>query len=406
LRSPASLAWILLDWAASAFSTIHITLIVAYVEKVVFAEDAWGVPGGVVWAWIIAASMLCSAVVAPWVAAWADRSHGHKQALVASVVVGSGGCLLLAAAPPTWRLAVAASIVMAAVGFDMAAIFTGSFLPRLASGAAADRLSAAGFAAGYAGGALALIVATAVVAGREPLGLSMADALRAACAVTGAWWLLFSLPAAFARLGDGRSADHAATSAGELLSFARALATGREAGPLAAVLGGSVLVLGAVQTAIAQFSSVAIEEFHLDPPAIVRLVLLVQLVALPGALFMGWLSSRWSRAGAVALCLVGWAAVLVLAWFVRSPGQLSALAVLLALVLGGVQSVVRATVAGLAPSGRYGATFGLLQVGTKLAGFAASLAFGAIYASSGLPRAGLVALLVQLLAGWYVLRRR
>jgi UMF1 family MFS transporter len=160
-----------------------------------------------------------------------------------------------------------------------------------------------------------------------------------------------------------------------------------------------------VQTAISQFSSVAIEEFRMDAPAVVRLVLLVQFVALPGALIIGWLSARWSRHGALILCLAGWAAVLVLAWFVHSQTQLYGLAVLLALVLGGVQSVVRATVAEMAPRGSYGATFGLLQVGTKLAGFVASLAFGGLYAMSGHPRAGLLALLVQLLVGWWVLRR-
>ena len=51
-------AWVLLDWAASAFSTISITLLVAYIEKVVFAGEPWGVPGGVVWAWTLAVAML------------------------------------------------------------------------------------------------------------------------------------------------------------------------------------------------------------------------------------------------------------------------------------------------------------------------------------------------------------
>ena len=184
---PADLAWVLLDWAASAFSTILITLVVAYVEKIVFADLAWGVPGGVIWAWIIAAAMLGSALLAPWLSAWADRRHGHKQALLTSVAVGSGACLLLAAAPPDWRLAVAASIVVANIGFDMAAIFIGSLLPRLATGKAADRLSAFGFAAGYLGGALALLLAMAVVAARDRLGLTSADALRVSFAVMGAW---------------------------------------------------------------------------------------------------------------------------------------------------------------------------------------------------------------------------
>ncbi len=405
LLQPAPLAWILLDWAASAFSTILITLVVTYVEKIVFADKAWGVAGGVVWAWIIAATMLASAIVAPWLSAWADRAHAHQRALLAAVFVGSGACLALAAAPPDWRLAVAASIVIAGVGFDMGAIFAGSLLPRLAHGPAVDRLSAAGFAGGYAGGAIALVVATAVVGARESLGLSAAGSLRVSFAIMGGWWLLFSLPALFVRMGDGRTAGHEATSTSELLAFARSLVAGTDGRRVAAVLAGAVLVLGAVQTAISQFSSVAIEEFRMDATAVVRLVLLVQFVALPGALIIGWLSARWSRHGALILCLAGWAAVLVLAWFVHSQTQLYGLAVLLALVLGGVQSVVRATVAEMAPRGSYGATFGLLQVGTKLAGFVASLAFGGLYVLSGHPRAGLLALLVQLLVGWWVLRR-
>jgi MFS-type transporter involved in bile tolerance (Atg22 family) len=81
------------------------------------------------------------------------------------------------------------------------------------------------------------------------------------------------------------------------------------------------------------------------------------------------------------------------------------LAVLLALVLGGVQSVIRATVADAAPAGRAGVAFGLLQVGSKLAGAAAGLLFGWLYLASGQSRTGLAALLLQLLAGWWFLRR-
>jgi UMF1 family MFS transporter len=401
-------AWVLLDWAASGFSTVLITLVVTYVERVAFRDGAWGMQSGVVWAWTLAAAMLASAIAAPWLSAWADRTHAHRRALVGSVAAGAGALVLLGSVPPTASVAIIAAIVLGNVGFDLAAIFTGSLLPRIAHGPAADRLSACGFAAGYAGGALALVAATVLVTGHDRLGLSAAGGLRAAFIFTGAWWLLFSLPAAMARFGDGAQEAHAATSGRELLAFARSLvspAPGDGLAPLAAVLTGAMLVLGAVQTAIAQFSSVALEEFHLDGPALVRLVLLVQAVALPGALGIGWLAARVSRRLAIALCLAGWIAVLVAAWFVDSELHLYGLAVLLALVLGGVQSVLRATVADAAPQGRAGATFGLLQVGTKLSGFVASFAFGAIYELSGRPRAGLACLAVQVIVGWWVLRR-
>jgi MFS-type transporter involved in bile tolerance (Atg22 family) len=107
----------------------------------------------------------------------------------------------------------------------------------------------------------------------------------------------------------------------------------------------------------------------------------------------------------MALCTAGWAAVLALAWFVQTPAQLHALAVLLALVLGGVQSAIRAAVAAAVPPGRSGVTFGLLQVGTKLAGAAAGLGFGAADALTGEARSGLLVLLAVLLAGWWALGR-
>ena len=401
-------AWILLDWAASAFSTVLITLVVAYVEQLVFATGGWGVSAGVIWAWTLAAAMLVSAVSVPWVAAWADRRDGHQRALIIATCVGAGGFVALAAAPPQARIVVVAAVVAACVGFDIAQVFTGSLLRRVAGDRDADRLSAFGFAAGYAGGAIALVIATAVVTAHARLGLDMAGGLRVAFAVTAAWWLVFSVPAAVAHFDRGDGARHAATPGGELRAFAMSLwhaPPGSADRDFAAVLGGAMLALGGVQTAIAQFSSLALQQFDLDGPALVRLVLLVQAVALPGAIVVGWLATRVGRRPATLLCFGGWIIVLVLAWFVETTQQLYGLAVLLALVLGGIQSLLRAAVAVLAPPGHAGVAFGLLQVGTKLSGFVASLAFGGLQVATGSPQSGLLALIVQLAVGWWLIRR-
>jgi MFS transporter, UMF1 family len=401
-------AWILLDWAASAFSTVLITLVVAYVEKLVFATGGWGVEAGVIWAWTLAAAMLASAVLVPWVAAWADRRDVHQRAVIVATCVGAGGLVMLAAVPPQARIAVVVAIVTACVGFDVAQVFTGSLLRQVAGDGETDRLSGFGFAAGYAGGAIALVIATAVVSAHARLGLDIAGGLRAAFAITAAWWLVFSVPAAVARFGHGGGGRHAASPGRELGAFAMRLwraAPGSGDRAFAAVLGGAMLALGGVQTAIAQFSSLALQRFDLDGPALVRLVLLVQVVALPGAILVGWLSTRVGRRPATLLCFGGWIVVLVLAWFVETTQQLSGLAVLLALVLGGIQSLLRAAVAVLAPPGHAGVSFGLLQVGTKLSGFAAGLAFGGLQLATGSPQSGLLVLIAQLAIGWWLVRR-
>jgi len=401
-------AWILLDWAGSAFSTVLITLVVAYFEKLVFAAGGWGVAAGVLWAWTLAAAMLVSAVVVPWAAAWADRHDGHQRALIIATCIGAGGFVALAATPPQARVVVLAAVVAASVGFDVAQVFTGSLLRRVAGDGDADRLSAFGFAAGYAGGAIALVIGTALVTAHARFGLDLAGGLRLAFAATAAWWLVFSVPAAIIRFDSHAGAVSGETTGHDVGAFAASLwhsAPGSADRGFAAVLGGAMLALGGVQTAIAQFSSLALQRFDLDGPALVRLVLLVQVVALPGAIAVGWLSARFGRRPATVLCFGGWIGVLVLAWFVESTRQLYGLAVLLALVLGGIQSLLRAAVAVRAPAGHAGVSFGLLQVGTKLAGFAASLAFGGLQLATGSPQSGLLALVAQLAVGWWLIRR-
>ena len=244
----------------------------------VFPKGGWGLEAGVVWAWTVAA-------------AWADCRDAHPRALVVGTVVGAGGLLALAAAPVSVGLAVVAATVMACVGFDVAQVFTGSLLSRIAGERGTNGLSAAGFAAGYAGGAIALVLATATVAAHDRFGLDVAGGLRLAFAATAAWWLAFSIPGAIVRFGSGDGARHAPDPGSELVDFARRLvgrADGDVAPQFASVICGSMLALGGVQTAIAQFSSIALQEFDLDGPALVRIVPLVQLVALPGAIAVGW----------------------------------------------------------------------------------------------------------------------
>lgn len=408
-RRSAVLAWVLLDWAASGFSAISITLLVAYFDRIVFLDGYHGLPAGVLWAWTLAIAMLLSAFLAPVLSAWVDRNNAHQMAVVLSSAFGAAACMVLAMLPSSSRIGIPVAVILATVAFDIAAIFTASLLPRLAQDENADKLSSAGFAAGYAGGAIALILATTIVAEHHVLGLSLSDAFRFAFALMGVWWLAFTLPTAFVHMGNPTKVTHAGASGTELISFFKSMfcQTGenKSMASLGYLLLGVVTVLGAVQTAIPQFSNVAVETFHLNASQLVRLVLLVQCVALPGALVIGWLSTTRGRHFAAKVCLAGWSSVFALTWFIHTQTHLFVLAVFLALVLGGIQSVLRAMLAVAAPDGHHAATFGLMQVGTKLTGFTASLVFGWVYAATGIAKAGLLVLLVQLIFGWWLLSK-
>ena len=163
--------------------------------------------------------MLLSAVISPFLSAWVDRRHIHQSAVVLSSMLGATACITLALLPAESQVGIIVSIVIATVSFDMASIFTASLLPKLAQGRAADTLSSIGFAAGYGGGAIALILATSLIAARESFGLTAAGALRSSFAIMGLWWLVFSLPTAFVRMTKATSTNHSGTSTKELLQF-------------------------------------------------------------------------------------------------------------------------------------------------------------------------------------------
>ncbi len=128
------LSWVLLDWGASSYSTIQITVMVAYVKAVFKAHNPWPVSPAAVWAWTLGLAMLMSATLTPIAAGWADRYGRHRAALAFSVLTGSLACIGLGLAPPTWPATTVTLVAISAVGFDLAAIFTGALLPAVAFG--------------------------------------------------------------------------------------------------------------------------------------------------------------------------------------------------------------------------------------------------------------------------------
>ena len=79
LRDKRIFCWAMYDWANSAYTTLLITVLVAYVQRVVFPAEQWGRTGAVVWAWGISLSMFLGAILSPS----SVRSRTLKQTSVA-----------------------------------------------------------------------------------------------------------------------------------------------------------------------------------------------------------------------------------------------------------------------------------------------------------------------------------
>ena len=148
-------AWAMYDWANSAYSTVSITILVFYIQKVVFTDML----GPVVWAWGIALSMLAAAILSPIVGAMADVNRSKRKYLAVMVLLGSTTTIILSFVPSSATWLVVALFVLSSFFFEISLGIYNGFLPEIANHQTMNRVSAWGYALGYLGGTLALIIA-------------------------------------------------------------------------------------------------------------------------------------------------------------------------------------------------------------------------------------------------------
>ncbi len=395
------LAWALYDWANSAYSTLSITILVAYIQKVVFPDERIG---PTVWAWGISASMFGAAILSPILGALADAHASKRGWLAATAIPGACCAVLLALAPPSMPWLIAGLFVLTAFFFELSLGFYNGFLPELADEQTMNRVSAWGFGLGYLGGGLALIVAASLLTLGPKLGLATpADQLRGGLLVMGLWWGLFSIPTLLVLRDRAPPGDASKSFAGAgraaLREVLRTLVNVRSYRMLALFLLGFLFYNDGVQTVITQASTFAIQELKFAQTELIGLILMIQFVAFPGAMLVGWISDRMGQKQALLLCLAIWIGLLVGAWFVREKWQFWILGAVVALVMGGVQSVSRAIMGAMTPLRHSAEFFGFFNLSGKATSFMGTFLFGAVVLQTGSPRKAIISLLVLFLVG-------
>jgi UMF1 family MFS transporter len=405
LRRPV-VAWALCDWANSAFAT---TVMAGFFP--LYFKQYWnagveatestfrlGLANGI--------ASLIIAILAPVVGAIADKGSARIRLLALFTVLGSVMTIgMYWVAKGDWVTA-AILYIIASLGFWHGNQFYDSLITDVAEERDYDLVSGYGYALGYLGGGLLFLVNVLMVT--RPAMFGIADAstgVRLSFVTVGVWWMLFTIPALFIK--ESRTDTP--------LPFGRAIGAGvRElASSIRHIRGDRTLLwfllaywfyIDGVNTIVKMAVDYGLS-LGLKQDALITALLLVQFIGFPAALLFGWLGKKIGPRAGIFIGIGAYAAGSLYAYFLKTEADFYALAVLIGLVQGGVQSLSRSLYGRLVPPGKAGEFFGIYNLMGKASSILGPILTGVVAVTTHDSRLAIVSIIVLFVIGGAFLTR-
>ncbi len=397
------------DFANSGYTTVVLTAVFnAYFVSVVAGAASWAT---LAWTGALALSSLLVIVLAPVLGAWADRQRGRKRLLAASTIACVGVTAMLAmTGPGTMALAIVL-IVLSNLFYSIGESVIASFLPDLAEPEAMGKLSGWGWGLGYFGGMLTLGLALFWVLGAEQRGSSAVEAVPQTMLLTAVVFLVAALPSFFwlrdrtsDQVGDGARAEPE-----RLVTAWRSLLRSWRDAQRYVDLRRLLVCTACYQAGIAVVISLAAvyaeQAMGFAQTDTMLLVFVVNIAAAVGAFGFGVAQDRFGHKRCLAVTLLGWLAMTLIAGLGQSLFSFWFAGLLAGLCMGASQSGARAMVGLLAPSNRLGEFFGLWTLAVRVAAIVGPLTYGLVtWLSGGQHRLAMLLTGAFFLAGLVLLR--
>ncbi len=381
LRTREQRAWALYDWANSAMIVVVVTAVYpiffsSYAAAGLSPEQATARHSA---ATTVALAFI--AVLAPLLGAIADHSGLKKRMLGTFLGLGVTAIgLMFFIGQGDWHLA-AVLFVLANIGANGSFVFYDSLLPHVANREEIDKVSTAGYALGYIGGGLLLLVSLLMIMNPGLLGLPTGDEAtpseaslpaRISFVLTAVWWLGFSIPL-FRRVPE--PATRTETAREQKLDavragIARLVHTFRELRRYrhALLMLVAFLIYNDGIGTIIRMATVYGEELQIDRSVMIGAVVLVQFVGIPFAFLFGAVAGRIGAKRAILLGLMVYVGISILGYHMSTATHFVVLASMVGMVQGGTQALSRSLFGSMIPRHESGEFFGLFAVFEKFAG--------------------------------------
>ena len=387
------------DFANSAYTTVVITAVFsAYFVSVVSNNAPWAT-----FAWTAALSVSYAAILltGPLIGAWAD-AHAAKKVLLLMTTLGCVlfTVLLYFAQPGAVAIALA-FLILSNYFFGAGENLIAAFLPELADSRAMGRVSGWGWSFGYLGGLAALGICLAYILGQA--GRPASETVPVTMLITASFFAVAAIPT-FLWLKERALPQPRMEN-----PWARVRQTLREAQKYQDLRRFLICILfyQAGITAVVSLAAIYAEQaMKFTTQQTITLILVVNITAAIGAFGFGYLQDAVGHVRAVAITLVGWIVMVVVAGLSTTHFSFWLAANLAGLCMGSAQAAGRAVVGYLAPPARLAEFFGLWGLAVKAASIFGPLTYGAVtLAFPGNHRLGIFVTGIYFVIGLLLLRK-
>ena len=411
LHKRAIFAWTMYDWANSAFATtIMASILPNYFGMFIATEGSL-----TLWGYTVAIGSLIAAIISPVLGAIADFRGSKKLFMAFFVALGviSTALLFLVDQPEEWLLT-CILYILGTIGFAGSLVFYDALLPHVANPDEIDQVSSRGYAMGYIGGGLLLLINVAMIFIGPKFLPNMDETeatklmMRLSLASVAVWWAVFSIPI-FRRVKEPARKAEASEVGVNMVTvgfqrFFKALKSIRRFRDLFLFLLTFFVYANGIGTIITMAVAFG-TDLGFGTMILIGTLLMVQFVAAPFAILFGKLSKVLGIKKAITLSLLIYTGIAIIGYFMTKEWHFILLGFAVAMVQGGSQALSRSLVGQLMPKSKSAEFYGFYSVSEKFNTVIGPILFSVINQLTGNSKLAIISLVIFFVAGIIMLTK-
>ena len=401
-----AISWALYDWANSAFATTVMAGFFPIFYKSYWASDLSNLESTAMVGYANSVSGLIVVLLAPILGAYADIGTKRKKLLL---LFASLGILCTASfyfiPQGDWMLA-AFLYAIAAVGFSGGNVFYDSLIVSVSDNENRNRVSALGYSLGYLGGGLLFLINVIMFLNPQFFGIeSQSNAVLLSFFMVAVWWAFFSVPLLRNVKEQDSDRENPRFIQALKLSFNevyQTLSEVRKYKNVAIFLLAYWFYMDGIDT-IVRMATAYGTDIGLEASSMITALILTQFVGFPSTLIFGYFADRLGFKKILTIGILIYILISIFASRITTATEFYAMAIVVGLVMGGVQAVSRAYFSSIIPKDKEAQFFGFYNLVGKSAVVAGPALLAWISMIFNTPRAGILGLLVLFIPGLILL---